>query len=393
MISVSAGSRSPSLRARGSSTVRLCPARTRRSRSARRPSSDARASRRSASARAALRAEVCRAITAQSAASNATSQKAIQWRPLNLTGGLLEHAELRRAGPRVGRDLGGLGRDRLLREHAPGRAAPARAHRLAGRTDTLPAPLPERVLHNAIFSGMVRNDAESAARDERVAHYRQGSDQRAELVIDGDAEGLKQAREIRRAGPRPQDGANRVHEIVAHGERGRQPAPDDFLCKRPPPSLVGVFGKHARQSLDGPGVQNVARRYSGSWLPAPSSWHSHVERRAGPEGEATFRRVDLVRAHAEVEQDAVGLELSNGGKGGRGGKRSFEILDAVGAETVAGGGDGVGIAVETQDPSPGLPQQGRVTAAAERSVDGAGGPPCPLAHGRGEDRDVVLSRG
>src|SRR5881394_2373136 len=200
MISVSAGRRRPSFCARGSRTARLWAVRTRRSRSARRPSSEARSSRRSASARAALSEAVWRAITSHSAASSATSQKAIQCRPLNFTG-RLERAELRRTGARIRRDLAGVGPQGLLGEHASQGLAPARAHGLTGRTDAVAAPLAKCVFHDAIFAGVIRDDAEPTTRHERVAQPGQRGLEGFELVVHGNAQRLKQPREIRRDGP------------------------------------------------------------------------------------------------------------------------------------------------------------------------------------------------
>jgi len=71
----------------------------------------------------------------------------------------------------------------------------------------------------------------------------------------------------------------------------------------------------------------------------------------------------------------------------------LEILDAVAAESLASGRNGIGLAVNSQNPSP-KPQENRgVAAAAERGIDGARAPGRPVAHGRGEDRDVIRERG
>src|SRR4051812_14306903 len=143
MISVSAGSLSPCFRALGNSTVLLCAVRTRRSRSARRPSSEARSSRKSLSSRAAFSAAVWRAMTSQSDASSATNQNAIQCRPLSANG--FEHAELRRPGARVVADFLRLRNDGFLGQHAAQGAPPAVAYGLARGANTIAAPLAERV--------------------------------------------------------------------------------------------------------------------------------------------------------------------------------------------------------------------------------------------------------
>src|SRR2546425_74581 len=346
MISVSAGSRSPSFLARGSNTARLWAVRTRRSKSARRPSSDARSVRRSVSARAELSADVCRAITAQSAASNATSQNAIQCRPLNGTG-RLECAKLRRARAGIGCDLVGRGRHGLLREHLPQGPATAGAYRLAGGADAVFRPVPKRMLHDAVFTRMVGDDAQTATRDQRIAERGQRRGEHVELLIHGDAEGLEQTGEIGRTRARPQDSTDRIHEIIADHKGCGEPAPDDLLGELTSAALVGVIGEHRAESLNRPRIQHISRPHSPSPFPRPTSFHAHIEWRAGPERKPAFRGVDLMRADAQVEEDAIGMKFSNGGKGGRGGEGGFEILDAPGAETVARGSDCVGIAVET----------------------------------------------
>src|SRR5438876_11429753 len=159
MISLSLGRWSPRrLWASGTSTARLSARRMRRSRSARRPSRFARRARISASARAARIAAVWRAYTTQVVARTATSHAAIQWRPLSriplplpLPLPHLEGAEPGRARPRVVPDFGGVGPQRLLREHGPERAAATRAHRLPRRTDARPAPVTKRVLDDAVL--------------------------------------------------------------------------------------------------------------------------------------------------------------------------------------------------------------------------------------------------
>src|SRR4029077_648713 len=119
---------------------------------------------------AALSAAVCRAITSHSAASNATSQNAIQWRPLNVTRGrLFEDAKLRRSCPGIDGDFARLRQDRFLGEHAAQRPAPARADRLLGGTDAIASPVAKRVLHNAVFAGVIGDDADPPPGQERIA--------------------------------------------------------------------------------------------------------------------------------------------------------------------------------------------------------------------------------
>jgi hypothetical protein len=100
-----------------------------------------------------------------------------------------------------------------------------------------------------------------------------------------------------------------------------------------------------------------------------------------------------MRAHAEVEQDAIGVKVDNGGKGGRGGKRGLEIIDALVTEAALGGRNCIRVTIDSQNPSPKPQEHGGVAAAAERRVDSAGGALRPLSHRRGKNRGVVVNRG
>src|SRR5439155_15745579 len=115
-----------------------------------------------------------------------------------------------------------------------------------------------------------------------------------ELLIDGDAERLKQAREIGGARARAQDCPDRVHEIVAHGESRRQPAADDFFRKRTPASFVRVVREHRAEPLSGPRVQDISRSYSPSPLSRPPSPRLRSAWPAGPAGESR-RRAGRIR--------------------------------------------------------------------------------------------------
>src|SRR2546426_7025877 len=107
-------------------------------------------------------------MTIQATARNAISHTASQCRPLSLTAHL-EGPEPRRAGPRVrpqlvrGRPL------RLLGQHSAERPSPARAHGLARRAHARPAPVAERVLHDAVLARMIADPAQPAAPPPRRA--------------------------------------------------------------------------------------------------------------------------------------------------------------------------------------------------------------------------------
>src|SRR5437660_616406 len=165
----------------------------------RRSSSAARSSRRLVSSRAALRAAVCRAMTSLSAASNATSQNAIQCRPLRGTRDL-KGAELRRPRARVCGNLLRIRNDGLLGQHASEGAPATGAYRLPRRANAVTGPLAERVLDDAILARVVRYDAQLAAGLERVAQLRQRGGEHMELFVDRDPQRRKQSREGRGTG-------------------------------------------------------------------------------------------------------------------------------------------------------------------------------------------------
>ena len=141
---------------------------------------------------------------------------------------------------------------------------------------------------------MIGDDAQPAAGDQRVAQGGQCRGEELELLIHGDAERLEQAREIGRTRAWAQDGADRIHEIVADREGSGEPAPDDLFRQRTPATLVRILGEYGRQALDRPGIENVPRGNPLSLNPNPQPLHSHIERCAGPKGEPAFQGVDLM---------------------------------------------------------------------------------------------------
>src|SRR6185295_4610263 len=89
------------------------------------------------------------------------------------------------------------------------------AFRLARRADAVGAPLAERVLDDAVFSGVVADHDESSARVEAVTECGEGRGKSGQLIIYGDAHRLKYAREITRTGTWPEHRSNRADEIIA----------------------------------------------------------------------------------------------------------------------------------------------------------------------------------
>src|SRR5437762_4817082 len=225
-------------------------------------------------------------MTSHSAASNATSQNAIQCRPLRGTRDLKD-AELRRPRARVRCNLLRIGNDGLLGQDATERAPATGAYRLPRRANAVAGPLAERVLDDAILARVVRDDAQLAAGLERVAQLRQRGGERIELFVDRDPQRLKQSREVRGTGPRSQDPANRIDEIVADRKRRVEPAPHDFSGERSTTPLVTVFREHRAEPLDWPGIEDITRGNppAPSVCPPPPSPppHTHLPPRPHPE--------------------------------------------------------------------------------------------------------------
>src|SRR5439155_15619462 len=168
------------------------------------------------------------AYTTHVVTRKATSHRATQCRPLAIAPlRHLECSELRRASARIGPQLGETGTDRFSREQATQRAPAAVAHGLPWRADARPAPVAERVLDDAVLARVVGDHRHAAAGHERGAERRQGELELLELLVDDDAQRLKQPREVGRPRPRAPRLANRVHEIVAGREGGRGAPPHD----------------------------------------------------------------------------------------------------------------------------------------------------------------------
>src|SRR5260370_72539 len=92
--------------------------------------------------------------------------------------------------------------DGLACEQLAERAAAAGAHRLTRRAHAGPAPLPERVLDDAVLSRVIGDHPEAPAWHQGVAQRWQRALQLAQLVVDRHPERLKQACELGRPGTR-----------------------------------------------------------------------------------------------------------------------------------------------------------------------------------------------
>src|SRR6266508_3617426 len=199
-------------------------------------------------------------MTTHSAASSATSQIASQCRPLTLATPLLcglERAELRRARPHVAGDFRRARDDRLLGQHAPQGAAATRTDGLTGWANARLGPLAEQMLDDAVFARMVGNDPQAAARNQRVAKLGQRGAELTQLVIYGDAQGLKEPREVSRPRPGPQCRADRIHEIIALRKGPLEAPPHDLLRQGAGAALVAEIPERRGEPLLGPAVQDI----------------------------------------------------------------------------------------------------------------------------------------
>ena len=287
------------------------------------------------------------------------------------------------AGPGVVAQLGGTGTDRLPREEETQRAPAAGADGLTWWADARPAPVAERVLHDAILARVVGDHYHATAGHERRAERRQRELELLELLIHDDPQHLEQPREVGRARSRAAGLADRVHEIVARRERRRGAPLHDGPCQAARARLVPELGERAGQARFGPGVQDVRGRH------AVSRRHSHVERRPGTKGKPPGVAIELVGRDAEIEEDPVGAErLDRAQHLGRA-EGAARVADPRVAQAGARRGDRVGIAIHGEHLGAELAEQRRVTAAANRRIDDAAAGRGPVAHRIGQDRNMV----
>lgn len=222
------------------------------------------------------------------------------------------------------------------------------------------------MLHQPVLAGMVGDHGDDPVRHEPVAQHRQRPFQDAEFVVDGDAYGLKERRELGWPAPWAKHGPDRVDEIVARPECPRGTAAHDFPRQPPRLRFVGVLAENANQFVFVAFVENVRAIRVRIWS------HAHVEWRARAEREASSFLVDLVRRNAEVEQDAVprfAIELrSLVDVREVGAHRAERCASAVAFNVACGGINGVGILIDAGDVGAVLEEGECVTASSKRAV-------------------------
>ena len=162
------------------------------------------------------------------------------------------------------------------RHDAPARLQP----RPSGRPRTPAAPkgryrsdsIPERPFYETIFTRMITDDRKGSFRLERIAKGRKGR------VEPGPARRSRQCgppgrvwRNRPAPGSRTEDGANRVHEVVAHGERRALPASHDLGRQTRGAALITVLEEPGAKLVGGRRIEQGPRPRSVRFLPSAYS--------------------------------------------------------------------------------------------------------------------------
>src|SRR6185312_14347389 len=189
---------------------------------------------------------------------------------------------------RVACDLRSAGGDRLARDQSAERDAATRANRLAWRANACGTPRTHRVLDQPVLAGVICDDGEGAARYKHVTQYGKDALESAQLLVHRDAHRLKEASEVAWAGRRTKSAANGADQIIGNDEVTRRASPDDLVREPASTRLIAVFAEYPRQIVYSCCVEQVRRGFA---YPG----HSHVQRNAWPEREASFVAIYLRR--------------------------------------------------------------------------------------------------
>jgi len=115
------------------------------------------------------------------------------------------------------------------------------------------------VLHDAIFTRVIRNDRQLSAWIERDSKAVQRLLQLRGFVVYRHANSLKKPREVGRPRLGAQRSPDRIHKIVTGSERKTCTAAHDFSGKAPSPPLVSIITEERFDLLDRSTVQNSGR--------------------------------------------------------------------------------------------------------------------------------------
>src|SRR5579859_8163166 len=136
--------------------------------------------------------------------------------------GLDRRAQARRGGPRVGRNRTLARPNRAALDRAQQRLRPADADRKVRRTRAAALAVAQELLHDPVLERMEADHRKPTPGPQHLERRRQCRLERAELVVDGDPESLKDAlggmtlAEPHRSGHR---GPDRLHEVARPLER------------------------------------------------------------------------------------------------------------------------------------------------------------------------------
>ena len=199
----------------------------------------------------------------------------------------------------------GCGRDRATADELGLRLAPAGADRQVGRADAALGARDEEALDAPVLERVKGDRAEAPAGAQALPGERQRGVELAELVVDGDPQGLEDALggmaagEARRGG----DGAgDDVDERDRRVDRRALALADDRAGDRPGVALLAEVAEDRLEMA----LLGLVDELVGGALEARI--HPHVQRRVVGVGEAALPGVDLHRGHAEIHQHGVGLQ-------------------------------------------------------------------------------------
>ena len=215
---------------------------------------------------------------------------------------------------------------------------------------------------------MERDHRQPPAGRQAVERRIQRGGQTVELAVDGDAQCLEHAaRRVTVAPGRRRDGVRHdVGKLQRRFDRAARPFAHDSARDGTRESFFTVAPKDLRKLLLRQAGDQIGRRFA-------ALAHAHIQRCVVMIGKAALRRVELMRRHADIQQDPVHRRDAQRGqhrihvdeirlhqRGGQAGQSG------------TGGADRIGIPIERDQPAAGgqpLGDGGGMSAAAGRAVE------------------------
>ncbi len=140
----------------------------------------------------------------------------------------------------------------------------------------------------AILARMITDHRQNARGAKRIPEGRERRAKSLEFVVDRNAERLKAAGEIGGPAPGTERGPDGVHQVIAGPEEVAFPPTYDFPGQSCRAGFIAVVPEDGGELREGGPMQEIRRGLIPS-LPR----HPHVERDAGPKGEAALVGVEL----------------------------------------------------------------------------------------------------